>query len=50
VVNVDMGVGTPASPAWNTCMQNCGNRLYSCGRSESCNTAFNQCTAGCGSK
>ena len=40
----------PASPAWNACMQACGSRLYACGRSSSCTSSFNQCTAGCAKK
>ncbi|MBS1208300.1 MAG: hypothetical protein H6R19_698 [Proteobacteria bacterium] len=40
----------PASPAWNACMQACGNRLYACGRSSNCTTSFDQCTAGCANK
>ncbi len=36
-----------ASPQWNNCTLNCGNRLYSCGRSAACQSAFEQCTAGC---
>ncbi|GAB2878082.1 hypothetical protein GCM10027046_02540 [Uliginosibacterium flavum] len=47
VINTDAAT---ASPAWNTCMQGCGNRLYSCGRGDGCNASFNQCTAACGSK
>lgn len=36
-----------ASPQWNACVQACGNRLYSCGRSASCQSAFDQCRASC---
>lgn len=39
-----------ASPAWNTCTQACGNRLYACGRGASCQAAFDQCMKGCAGK
>lgn len=38
---------SPATQAWNNCMQACGNRLYACGRSNACMSTFNQCTASC---
>lgn len=38
---------TPATQAWNNCMQSCGNRLYACGRSSACMATFNQCTSAC---
>lgn len=36
-----------ASPAWNACTRNCGNRLYACGRGATCQSSFEQCTKGC---
>lgn len=41
---------TPASQNWDRCMQACGARLFACGRSNACTSAFDQCTTGCGSK
>jgi hypothetical protein len=38
----------PAREKWDRCQQACGAKLYSCGRSASCETAFNQCSAACG--
>ena len=38
----------PARDKWNTCQQACGSKLYSCGRSASCEAAFAQCSAACG--
>jgi hypothetical protein len=41
----------PAGPGrdkWNTCQQACGSKLYSCGRSNGCEAAFNQCSVACG--
>lgn len=32
---------------WDACVHRCGDRLYRCGRSESCMSTFRQCTAGC---
>lgn len=46
-----LSLDTPnASPAWNACTQNCGNKLYSCGRSASCQAGFDQCMKGCAGK
>lgn len=39
--------GPNASAQWNACVQACGNRLFSCGRSAACQSAFDQCRAGC---
>jgi hypothetical protein len=48
VVSIDASI--PNSPAWNACMQSCGNRLYACGRSSACTSSFSQCTNSCSSK
>lgn len=39
--------GPNASAQWSACVQACGNRLFSCGRSAACQSAFDQCRAGC---
>jgi hypothetical protein len=40
----------PASPVWSACVQGCGNRLYTCGRSSTCVDRFNQCSTACNNK
>lgn len=36
-----------ASAQWSQCTLSCGNKLYACGRSAACQSAFDQCTATC---
>ncbi|MEC5385424.1 hypothetical protein VVD49_06790 [Uliginosibacterium sp. H3] len=38
----------PARSKWDQCQQSCGAKLRSCGRSETCQIAFNQCSVACG--
>lgn len=49
VVQIDSAL-PEASPAWNTCMQTCGNVLFACGRAKTCTDRFDQCIAACGTK
>lgn len=37
-----------ASDKWNACVQGCGARLYACGRTSSCQQAYDACSARCG--
>ncbi|KAA3653094.1 MAG: hypothetical protein DWQ11_09120 [Proteobacteria bacterium] len=37
----------PSDPAWNRCVHRCGDRLYHCGRSDSCMAAYSTCQAAC---
>jgi len=38
----------PARDKWDKCQQGCGAKLFSCGRSASCEATFNKCSAACG--
>lgn len=39
----------PASdPAWNRCVQRCGDGLFRCGRSSVCLQSYDRCEAACG--
>jgi len=37
----------PSNPGWDQCVHACGDRLFHCGRSESCLTTYERCEAGC---
>lgn len=37
----------PSDPAWNRCVHRCGDRLFHCGRSDSCQAAYDRCQAAC---
>lgn len=45
--DLKLDTGSSGDAKWNTCMQSCGSKLYSCGRGASCEANFNQCVAGC---
>lgn len=38
------------SDKWDACIQSCGAKLYSCGRSASCQSTYNACSAACDKK
>lgn len=38
------------SDKWNLCVQSCGAKLYSCGRSATCQSSYNACSEACEGK
>ena len=40
-------VATPSNPRWNQCVHRCGDRLFHCGRSQSCQSTYDACQAAC---
>lgn len=44
------GENAPHSDKWDACIHSCGARLYSCGRSASCQSTYDACSANCDKK
>jgi len=40
-------VTAPRNPGWDQCVHACGDRLFHCGRSQSCLSAYDRCEAAC---
>lgn len=47
VLRMPDGRAVAGREQWDACVHRCGDRLYRCGRSETCMSVFRQCTAGC---
>jgi hypothetical protein len=37
----------PSNPDWDQCVHACGDKLFHCGRSDSCLSAYDRCEAAC---